>query len=199
MKLGEIADIRTGLVLTRKKATIKYEIQNTYKLITLKNIDDNGVFNEEPFEIFESNDELSKEYFTQEGDILIKLSAHFTTICIDQETAGLLVPSYFSIIRLKTQKYIPEYISWYLNSDKVKRELIRSQRGTVMLSTNNAVLSSISIKEIPIVDQRRIAKIRELYLKERSLLKALIKKKEKLYKGVTDILPLKVSAASHNI
>ena len=185
MKLGEIADIRTGLILARKKANVKYEIQKRYKLVTLKTIEDEGVFNEEPFEIFESKDELSEEYFTREGDILIKLSANFTTVCIDGKTAGLLVPSYFSIIRLKTKEYIPEYITWYLNSDKVKRELIKSQRGSIISSTNNTILSSIHIKAIPIEEQKRISKVRELYLKERNLLEALIKEKEKYYKAIT--------------
>jgi restriction endonuclease S subunit len=188
MKLGEIADIRTGLVLTRKKAAMKYQIQNTYKLITLKNIEDNGEFNDEPFESFESNDELSKEYFTKEGDILIKLSAPFTTICIDDKSAGLLVPSYFSIIRLKKPNYIPGYITWYLNSDKVKRELIRRQTGTVMSNTNNTILSSIKIKELPLEDQEKIAQVRELYLRERNLLRSLFREKEILYKGITDKL-----------
>lgn len=188
MKLGEIAEIRTGLVLARKKATVKYEIQNTYKLITLKNIEYNGVFNEGAFEIFESNDELNKEYFTEEGDILIRLSAPYTTIYIDKKREGLLVPSYFSIIRLKTQRFIPEYITWYLNSDKLKRELIRSQTGTAMSTTNNTIISSIDIKVLPIEKQKVIAKIQALYLRERDLLNRLIKEKEKYYKGVTDIL-----------
>ena len=63
MKLGNIAEIRTGLVLVRKKASVEYEVKKTYRLITLKNINDKGVFNKEDFEIFESNDELNKEYF----------------------------------------------------------------------------------------------------------------------------------------
>lgn len=188
MKVGEIAEVRTGLVLARKKATVKYEIKKIYKLITLKNIEDKGVFNEEAFEIFESNDELNKEYFTEEGDLLIRLSAPYTTIYIDKRRAGLLVPSYFSIIRLKTQRFIPEYITWYLNSDKSKRELIRSQTGTAMSTTNNTIISSIDIKELPIEKQKLIAKIQALYLRERDLLNRLIKGKEKYYKGITDKL-----------
>lgn len=188
MKLGNIAEIRTGLVLVRKKASVEYEVKKTYRLITLKNINDKGVFNKEDFEIFESNDELNKEYFTEKGDILIRLSAPYTTINIDKKTAGLLVPSYFSIIKLKTQKYIPEYITWYLNSDKVKRELIRSQTGTAMSTTNKTIISSIDIKEVPIEEQEKIAKIHELYLRERNLLNILIKEKEQYYKGITDKL-----------
>lgn len=188
MKLGEIAIIKTGLVLTRKKATIKYEIKNTYKLITLKNIEDNGAFNEEPFEPFESNDQLDEGYFTEEGDILVKLSYPHTTVHIDKSKSGLLVPSYFAIIKLITSNYIPEYITWYLNSDKAKKELIKSQTGTAMSTTNKTILSSIDIKKIPIEDQKRIGKIQELYLKERKLLDRLIEEKEKYYKAVTNKL-----------
>ena len=188
MKLSKIAIIKTGLVLTRKKATIKYKIQDVYKLITLKNIETNGAFNQIPFEFFESNDKLDKGYFTEEGDILIRLSYPNTAVYIDKSKAGLLVPSYFAIIKLKTTNYIPEYISWYLNSNKVKKELIKSQTGTVMMTTNKAILASIDIKEIPIEDQKRIAKIQDLYLKERKLLYRLIEEKEKYYKAVTNKL-----------
>ena len=188
MKLGEIAKIKIGLVLIRKKAKIKYEIKDIYNLITLKNIEDNGAFNEKPFEIFESNDELDKGYFTDEGDILIRLSYPYTAVYIDESKVNLLVPSSFSIIKLTTSNYIPEYIAWYLNSDKAKKELIKSQTGTAMSTTNKTILASIDIKEIPIEDQKRIGKIQELYLKERKLLDRLIEEKEKYYKAVTNKL-----------
>ena len=188
MKLEEIAQIRTGLVLTRKKATIKYEIEYTYKLMTLKNIKDNGAFNKEPFEVFESNDKLDKGHFTAEGDILIKLSYPYTAVHIDKNRTGLLVPSYFAIIRLIAQNYVPGYVTWYLNSDKVKKEFMRSQTGTAMLTTNKAVISSIDIKEIPIEDQKKIAEMRELHLKEMYLLNRLIDEKGKYYKARTDKL-----------
>lgn len=188
MKLGEIADIRSGLVLVRKKALVDYEIENTYKLITLRNIEDNGMFTEAAFETFASTDVLNKEYFTSVGDILIRLSAPYTAVNIIKRAAGLLVPSYFSIIRLKTDKYIPEYLTWYLNSDKVKKELIKSQAGTAMATTNNKILSALEIKELPMAYQQRIAKIRQLYLEERELLNRLIKAKEKYYQGITNKL-----------
>lgn len=185
MKLGKIAEIKTGLVLTRKKAKIIYEIEEEYRLITLKNIEYDGVFNEEPFEIFQSNDVLDNQYFTQEGDILIRLTHPNTVVYINKEQSNLLVPSYFAIIKLKTNDFIPQYITWYLNSEKVKKELIRSQTGTVISSTNKSVLSSIDIVEMSLDEQKKIADIQELYWREKYLLGRLMEEKEKYYKALT--------------
>ena len=44
-----------------------------YKAIAIRNIEADGIFNDEPIEEFESNDELDKDYFTEEGDIIIRL------------------------------------------------------------------------------------------------------------------------------
>lgn len=188
MKLGKIAEIRTGLVLTRKRANIKYEIEESHKLISLKNIENDGTFNEEPFETFESNDDLDEQYFTQEGDILIRLSCPYTATYIDKEQAGLLVPSCFAIIRLITKKFIAPYIAWYLNSSEVKKELIRNQTGTMIPVTNKKILNSLNIKELSLDRQKNIAKIQKLYWREKHLLSQLMKNKEKFYKGITNKL-----------
>lgn len=185
MKLGDIAKIRSGLILSRKKATIKYEIKKLYKLITLKDIQDVGLFNMDNIETFESNEELACRYFTKEGDILIRFSAPYTAIYIDREIEGLLIPSYFAIIRLNSKEFLPKYVSWYLNSDQVKRELTRSQAGTAMATTNNRILASINIKRIPLDEQKSIAKVRDLYLRERGLLDRLIGEKDKYYQAIT--------------
>ena len=189
MKLGNIADIKMGLVLSRKKAETEYEIKREYKLISLKNIEDDGMPNNTPLETFASNEELDEQYFTQEGDILMRLSSPNTALYIDRDWADLLVPSYFAIIRLDKHKgFIPEYVSWYLNSDVIRRELIRVQTGTAIFTTNKSTLSSLDIKKIPLKKQMSVAKVQCLHWKERCLLNELKDEKEKLYKGITDRL-----------
>lgn len=188
MKLGEIAEIKTGLVLTRKKANIKYEVKDKYNLLTLNNIETDGVFNNKPFEIFLSNAKLDKQYFTQEEDILIRLSQPNTAVYIDENKVGLLVPSYFAIIKLKTEDFIPQYITWYLNSNRFKKELLRYQTGSTITTTNISILKSINIKVIPMEKQKQIAKLQKLHLREKYLLKQLIDEKEKYYKAITNKL-----------
>ncbi|GIN13104.1 hypothetical protein J26TS2_29710 [Shouchella clausii] len=185
MNLGDIADIRTGLVLTRKKADMGNEVKATYNLITLKNITENGVFNDEPFELFQSNDLLNNQHFTETGDVLIRLNFPNTTVYIDETKSGLLVPSYFAIIKVDQSKFISEYVAWYLNTNSVKQELERSQAGTRIPITNKSTLSAIPIVDIPISKQQTLIKLWRLHWKEKILYNRLIAEKEKSFNAIT--------------
>lgn len=185
MRLNEIAQIKTGLVLTRKKAEISYEIQASYRILTLKNIDVDGFFNDEPFETFYSNDQLDPQYFTQPGDVLIRLNHPHTAVFIGEEYAGLLVPSYFAIIKIVRKGFLPEFVAWYLNTEEVKKQLLRFHSGSMIPSTNKRVLGQIDIPELPEENQEAVIILARLFHKEKRLYQRLIREKEQLFKAVT--------------
>lgn len=188
MKLGEISEIKTGIVLSRKRANSEFELVEKYKAIAIRNIEADGIFNDEPIEEFESNDELDKDYFTEEGDIIIRLSEPHTAVYIDKSKVGLLVPSQFATIKIEDSRFLPEYVAWYLNLDRVKIELLRHQTGNIMSTTNKNILSSIDIREIDRKRQEKIIKYHNLYLKEKGLLNRLIEENEKYYKCISNKL-----------
>ncbi|MGK5511089.1 restriction endonuclease subunit S [Brevibacillus formosus] len=185
MRLGDIAEIRTGLVLTRKKATIQYNIQAKYRLLTLKNIDESGTFNNESFDEFLSNDLLEKHYFTEIGDVLIRLSQPNTAVFVDEQYYGLLVPSSFAIIKVNQLMCMPEYLAWYLNSDEVKKEFERSQAGTRIPTTNKNVLETLQISLATLEKQEAIMELFKLHQKEKALYIKLIQEKEHWFKALS--------------
>lgn len=188
MLLGNIANVKTGLVLSRKKAEVEYDKKATYKLLTLKNITDDGLINTQSFEDFVSNDELDEHYFTKEGDVLMRLSHPHTSIYIKKEHSGLLIPSYFAIIKLDQKTFLPEYIAWYLNSTKVKNELEKSQSGSRIPSTNQNVLKAIPVDCITLSKQRALIELYRLHQQEKQLFKRLIEEKESWFQGVSQKL-----------
>ncbi|WP_346234828.1 restriction endonuclease subunit S [Lysinibacillus telephonicus] len=182
MLLGDVADIRAGMVITRKKAMNLSEVKAMYNMFTLKNIDSLN----EPYEQFQSNDVLSPQHFTQVGDILFRLNYPYSAVYIDEAKSGLLIPSTFAVIKVQSNYFSPEYVAWYMNTAFVKKELEKGQAGTKIPSTNKATLRAIPIEPIELEKQRNIVKLYKLHLQEKQLLTSLIKEKEKLFQAQTN-------------
>lgn len=188
MKLGEISNITPGLVTTRKKASIKFEVIKRYKLLTLNAIDSYGTIDRNQLSDFESIEKLDERYFTKKGDVLVRLNDPFTSIYIDEAKEGILIPSYFVKLRITNEKFKPAYITWYLNSQKVKRDFLRSQSGTLVASINQRVIKEIDIPRKSIEEQENILNLYKLYLRELDLMKQLIEEKERQFNGFTEKL-----------
>jgi len=185
MQLREIAVVKTGLVLSRKKAEFEHEIMATYRLITLRNIANDGTIDSTTYDEFKSNDVLESHYFTQEGDVLIRLSHPNTAVYIDKEASGLLIPSYFAIIKVDKSKLLPEFLAWYLNSKEDKKEFERFQSGTRIPSTNQNVIKTLPVSVTTIDKQKVLIDIYRLHLKEKELYRVLIEEKEKWFAGLS--------------
>ncbi|MDE1429425.1 restriction endonuclease subunit S [Bacillus licheniformis] len=185
MKLGEIAQIKTGLVLSRKKAEFEYDAKARYKLLSLKNISEDGIIVNELFDEFISNDDLDDHYFTVEGDVLMRLSQPYTAVFIDKDHTGLVVPSYFAIIKVNEVMVLPQYAAWYLNTLNVKKELERSQAGSRIPSTNQHAIRNIPIELTSISKQKALIELFQLHQRQKMLYKKLIEQKELLFQGVS--------------
>jgi restriction endonuclease S subunit len=182
MKLSTLADIRTGLVLARKKADKLDTDVKVYKLLTLKSFDPDGFINTVYLDDFTTNQYISNEYITQEGDVLIRLSEPNTAVYIDHTLTGFIIPSLFAIIRLKEEVLNRQYLTWLLNSQHTKREMQKSLIGSAIQVISTSFLQELHIKLIPMERQERIAEMNTLCLREKTLLTRLIKEKEMLYK-----------------
>lgn len=185
MRLGEISKIESGLILSRKRARNELELEKEYRVLSLNNIEPHGDFNEAELERFPSNDLLEDHYFTQVGDILLRLNVPFTSVCIQKYQAGILIPSYFVSIEITHEDYLPEYVSWYLNTSNVKREFFKAQSGTLTPNINQKIIRGLKISKLPLKEQENITQLHRLYLKERRLLNELIKQKDQYYQAIT--------------
>lgn len=188
MQLKDILTITPGLVTTRKKASIKFEVVETYKLLTLNAVEDYGTIDKNELTDFESIEKLNNQYFTKKGDILVRLNEPFTSIYINLDNEGILIPSYFAKLRINDKKFKPEYIAWYLNSKKVKRDFLRSQSGTLVPSINQKVIYDLDIPIKTIKEQENIVNLYRLYIGEIDLMKRLMEEREKQFNGITEKL-----------
>ena len=94
--------------------------ENVYRMLTLKSFEQTGELNVDELETFYSDSPLELKYLTQKNDVIIRLSTPNTAINIKDGQEGLLIPSLFVVVRLKSNCILPEYLSIFLNSEHVK-------------------------------------------------------------------------------
>ena len=90
MKLGTVATIRSGLVLSRKLSRELSPFR--YPLLNLRAIHPDGYILPGSLEVFYATEPLRQEYLTQQGDIIIRLSIPYTAILIDANMVGACFP-----------------------------------------------------------------------------------------------------------
>ena len=179
MQLGCCAEIRSGLVLSRKQAREKTE--NRYSLLTLKSIKSDATVSEGDLGVFDAVESLNKEYLTEIGDIIVRTSMPYTSVLIDKKTYGMVVSSNFVIIRCYTDKLLPEYLFWFLNTETVKRDIFKNSAGNMLAAIKPQYFCDLEIEIPSLREQKLIADFNMTARKELELLERLKTEKEKLY------------------
>lgn len=183
MNIINISEVQTGLVLVRKRADANYKDANKYHMLTLKSFEPHGVLNEHELDVFFSKEKLENKYLTNKGDVIIRLTAPYTAICINDMQEGLVIPSNFAIIRLKEQKFIPEFIALFLNSEIIGKKFFKSAISTTIPLIKTTHLRDVDIPEKTLEMQKKIVELNQLQVKEKILLSHLMEEKDKLAKA----------------
>lgn len=180
MFLEDVAAIRTGVVTTRKKVGEKDPIIHKYKMLNLKCASAAGYLDLQYAEELPTMEQLKPEYFTQIGDIIVRLSTPYTTIMITREDwCGYLIPSHFAIIRVNKDKASPEYVLWLLKRKSTLQKILQNISGNGIFGTiNSKFFNSLPIQDIPIQKQKIIGQMQILSEKEQVLLHKLAAQKE---------------------
>lgn len=183
MNLTNISEVQTGLVLVRKRADAKDKDTHKYHMLTLKSFEPQGVLNEHELDVFFSKEKLENKYLTNKGDVIIRLTAPYTAICINDMQEGLVIPSNFAIIRLRKQKFIPEFIALFLNSEIIGKKFFKSAISTTIPLIKTTHLRDVDIPEKTLEMQKKIVELNQLQVKEKILLSHLMEEKDKLAKA----------------
>lgn len=177
MKLGELGSVRSGLVLARKQS--KEKTEHRYSLLNLRSVLPDGRIDMSQAEVFYTVEPLKREYISQKGDVVVRLTAPYTAVLIDEKTAGMVISSHFLVIRIESNLVLPEYLFWLLNTSKVKRQMFGSATGNVLGAVKTSYLAEFDLKVIPQEQQKKLAELNFLAKRECQLLKELAEQKEK--------------------
>ena len=184
VKLNNLANIRSGLVLSRKQS--KKPVGYRYPLINFRCIRHEGKIELSEADIFEAKELLKEEYLSQKGDIIVRLTAPYTAVLIDATTSGMVISSNFVVIRIEDDRLLPEYLFWLLNTQKIKRKIYENATSNMLGAVKVKLLLDFELVVLPIEQQYKIAQLNLMAKKERQLLKELAYEKEKFYSRLLD-------------
>lgn len=188
IKLGEVCDLRLGCYLSRFKSdkfSKDKEKKYRYNVLTLKSIQDEHQISKDLYDIIEIEKEIKEEFIAKKGDTIVRLRNPIKAIDITEKEEGFIIQSLFSIVRVKDKnKVLPEYITIYLNSKEVEKQLFVEIQGTSIMTISNQVLSQIEV-EIPSVKRQvEIIKLDKLLKREKQLLESLQEKRKILFENL---------------
>ncbi len=179
MKLGKLSTIRIGLPLTRKKGNIHDNLYFTYKTVTLKSFSSTGALLHSELDEFIANEELHKNYISQEGDILVRLREPNIAVYIDKNSSGLVVPALMAIIKPK-KEINSIYLTHFINSTIAQRRLQKEVKGTTIAMIKAQDLSDLEVIVPPKQTQDKIVAMLDLANQEIDLLNQLTQLKMQL-------------------
>jgi len=188
--LSNIAIVRTGLVLARKKARPDSLTKKNHKQISLRYFG-NGITlskSTEKHDTFSSVDEIDAKYFTQEGDVVVRLRAPSSAVYIEKEDEGLLIHSLLAVIRVHSYQVDAKYLAYYLNAQATQRILKQDVKGTAIPMLKTKDLEQLAITLPPIEKQKEMVQFLELADKERALLHHLAEAKQRLSQAALDTI-----------
>ena len=186
MKLKEIANIRTGLVLSRKKASSYDEQKKRYQQITLKSFSNTIALQEEYFDEFFSTESIDDKYISKVGDIVIRLRKPNIAAYIDEKSAGLVIPSLMCVVRVKERSADSAFLAHYLNSTLVKKMLEREVKGTTIPMIKTKDVENIEVVLPSLEVQNKTVELMKLAAKEIKLTQKLLRQKEQFSQTILD-------------
>lgn len=155
IELSKVAKIRRGVQISRGKLdSLSVAEDRTHYLVNLGNIDEQNKIK------LEENDRIKAEsrwidlYEVEKGDILItSRGSLFKVALVDENIENAIVSSNLFLIRVNKEKYRPEILKFFLDSDIGKKLIDGITKGSVVSSISNKDLENFLIPDIPLEDQ----------------------------------------------
>lgn len=188
INLNKIAEIKTGLVLSRKKAEAHSPSEHSYKIVSLKSFAEDAYYDDAFADEFISTEQINEEYKVTQGDILLRLREPNFAVYIDKEYSDLVYTSLMVRIRVSIDKFDPHFVAHYLNSGAVKRALAPDISGTTIAMIGVASINNLKIPLVNLQTQNKIVKYLNLAREESEILQNLAAQKQRYHKSIFENL-----------
>lgn len=192
MKLGDIATITAGQIMTRVSNNSKKIENDSVKVLAPSAIAEGAVIDEN-LGIANLIKGVDDDKITHENDLVIKLSTPYDSAIIDKAHEGLIIPSFCAAIRLKEDtRYSLKFLCAVLNSSYIRDLLAGMVQGSVRPMIR---ISDVRELELPNIEPARMEQIGEAFVlsgQKRAILSEMILNEKKI---MDDMILLSIKEA----
>jgi len=124
-------------------------------------------------------DASRSEQLLRAGDIVfVARGVRNYAVCVPEVPLDTVCSQYFFLIRLRTDRLLPEFLAWQINRAPAQRYLASNAEGSDQLSIRRGVLEAMPIALPPLAQQRAIIALAGDAIAEKRMLEALIRNRQ---------------------
>ena len=173
MKLGELADISVGQIMTRVTDDMATD-GNEVTVLTPKAVND-GFIDKESLKTSILVKDIEPSRYTRSEDVILKLSTPYDAVYIGAEDEHYVIPSFLTTIRITDPERLDaHYLVALMNSQYVRNQLQSIQTGSNRPMIRVSDLRELEIPDIPIEKMKAIGQEYELSCQKRQILTEMI-------------------------
>lgn len=175
MKLNEIAEIRAGHPF---RGSVPEDVNGSVSVIQIKDVDWAGRVKWAG--LTKTSLEGRKEPdWIKNGDVLfVARGAKIVAAYVDDVSIPCVCSQYFYLLRIKSERLLPEFVAWQINQQPAQTYLVKSAEGSAQVSVRRSMLEDLSIVIPPLNQQRIIVELAKSASHEREIFEALINNRE---------------------
>ena len=176
-KISNIATIRLGYHFRGK---IIADSNGAISVIQMKDINEDLTIGWDSL-MKVAQEKYNEAAYVHEGEILFanRGNANYAAV-VDQDRRNAIAVSNFFIIKLKTDRVTPEYLTWYINQRLAQKYFDQHRAGSYIPTMRGEWLNELQVSVPPLDIQKKVVELDRLQKKEADLCMKIQKKKTEI-------------------
>lgn len=164
MKLGDLADIRTGFTARSGLGSDGGAV----RALQAGDMPEDGAIAIDTLPAFEPSAKVSR-WLLKDGDVVFRGRGEIRATTYRGASGTVMAVSPLLILRPRCSDLLPEFIAMFLRSPKAAAQLARGQRGTDLRFIGKGDVEKLDIPTPTVEQQRRLIELDRLARREREL------------------------------
>ena len=154
--LSFLCSVMTGVPINRAKKAAEDGKGTERRILVARSMQDGRIIEDElALEVVSG---VKPQFFTEEGDVILKLSTPYDSVYVDKAYEGILVTSFAVILRAKQDSKLDmRYLTVFLNHPRTTSQMQLLGSGSIMPILKKSAVAEIPIPIAPMVQQISIA------------------------------------------